>query len=165
MITGDQAVKLLIEANPVPDMTSLDLTGDIATLSFVESDSRGGEMTEVQSPESEISPTPGRRRLIAIAALIAAAVAGGIFLAPRTEETPVVAGLPPEGATPSTPGSGELIASMWEHISGRGTFGDGWLYLYADGRLIWQRGGPDYPEPTGWLEQRLTREGAAAHPH
>jgi hypothetical protein len=62
-------------------------------------------------------------------------------------------GLPPEGAPPSTPESGELVASIWSHASA-GT--DAWFYVYADGRLIWQR----YTEPaTGWLEQRLTPEG------
>jgi hypothetical protein len=66
-------------------------------------------------------------------------------------------GLPPEGATPSTPENGELVASMWEHIGAPGSFGNGWLYLYADGRLIWEQLDPN---PTGgWLEQRLTPEG------
>ncbi len=66
-------------------------------------------------------------------------------------------GLPPEGAAASTPERGELVASMWEHIGAPGSFGNGWLYVYADGRLIWERLDP---EPTGgWLEQRLTSEG------
>jgi hypothetical protein len=66
-------------------------------------------------------------------------------------------GLPPEGATPSTPENGELVASMWEHIGAPGSFGNGWLYLYADGRLIW---GQADPNPTGgWLERRLTPAG------
>jgi hypothetical protein len=46
---------------------------------------------------------------------------------------------------------------MWEHIGAPGSFGNGWLYLYADGRLIWGRLDP---APTGgWLERRLTPEG------
>lgn len=66
-------------------------------------------------------------------------------------------GLPPPGATPSSPESGELVASMWEHIGAPGSFGNGWIYLYADGRLIWERLDP---APTGgWLERRLTTEG------
>jgi hypothetical protein len=66
-------------------------------------------------------------------------------------------GLPPPGATPSAPETGELVASMWEHIGAPGSFGNGWLYVYADGRLIW---GQMDPNPTGgWLEQRLTPEG------
>jgi hypothetical protein len=75
------------------------------------------------------------------------------------EEAGVLHGLPSVGATPSTPETGELVASMWEHISQRTTLGNGWLYLYEDGRLIvlkWD-GNPD---PTdGWVEQRLTAEG------
>ena len=66
-------------------------------------------------------------------------------------------GLAPVGATPSTPENGELVASMWEHIGAPGSFGNGWIYLYADGRLIWAQADPN---PTvGWLEQRLTPEG------
>jgi RNA polymerase sigma-70 factor, ECF subfamily len=62
--------------------------------------------------------------------------------------------LPPDGATASTPASGELVVSMWS----RGRTGwDGWVYVYADGRVIWQRRGP--LPATGWLEQRLTPEG------
>jgi hypothetical protein len=47
---------------------------------------------------------------------------------------------------------------MYEHrFASEGSFGNGWLYLYADGRLIWEQLDPD---PTGgWLEQRLTPEG------
>jgi hypothetical protein len=68
-------------------------------------------------------------------------------------------GLPPEGATPSTPERGELVLHL------EGSTGGPWstIWVYADGRLIWSR--PDYApqdgsEPsTGLLEQRLTPEG------
>jgi len=78
--------------------------------------------------------------------------------APAEDATIALPGLPPEGATPSTPENGELVASMWEHIGAPGSFGNGWLYLYADGRLIWQHQDPA-PATGGWLEQRLTPEG------
>jgi hypothetical protein len=58
----------------------------------------------------------------------------------------------PEGATPSTPETGELVAAMWSHASAGG---DLVLWVYADGRVIWSR------YPTGWHEQRLTPEGVA----
>jgi hypothetical protein len=65
-------------------------------------------------------------------------------------------GLPPPGAVPSDPVEGELVASMWEHHGAPGDFGNGWIYIYADGRVIWATDS----EPTGgWLEQRLTRTG------
>jgi hypothetical protein len=67
-------------------------------------------------------------------------------------------GLPPPGATPSAPETGELVASMWEHEGAPGSFGNGWLYLYADGRLLWEQLGPANPTG-GWLERRLTPEG------
>jgi hypothetical protein len=70
-------------------------------------------------------------------------------------------GLPPVGATPSAPDSGELVIQYsvetddLEHSDG----GRGWVY--ADGRLITL---PDRPRAanrwsSGFLEQRLTPEG------
>jgi hypothetical protein len=64
-------------------------------------------------------------------------------------------GLPPEGAVPSTPTSGELVLSFF---AGH-TMGDPERFaahLYADGRLIWTR--LTTPTP-GLVEQRLTLEG------
>ena len=80
---------------------------------------------------------------------------------PSTERVGFI-GLPPEGAPPSTPTSGELVLSML----GRSTTDHGHLlraWVYADGRLIWTKEG-DLPEganetTTGFLEQRLTPEG------
>ncbi len=71
-------------------------------------------------------------------------------------------GLPPQGATPSTPGSGELVVNFY----GRSTTLGGPLsrvWVYADGRMIWHREG-EVPEgankrTSGFLEQRLTPEG------
>ena len=64
-------------------------------------------------------------------------------------------GLPPQGAVPSTPTSGELVLSF---LAGHG-MGDGerfGAHLYADGRLIWTR----LTNPAvGLIEQRLTPEG------
>ena len=71
-------------------------------------------------------------------------------------------GLPPEGATPSAPESGELVLGLgFGHTDGdAGRFS---LRVYADGRLIWQRlgdrpGGPNRSS-TGLIEQHLTPEG------
>ena len=70
-------------------------------------------------------------------------------------------GLPPEGATPSTPESGELVIFYWGPAPGN--WGKGRYWVYADGRLIFLREA-DLPEganrfSTGFLEQRLTPEG------
>lgn len=64
---------------------------------------------------------------------------------------------------------GELVASMWEHHDAPGSFADGWLYLYADGRLLWERwteaADPLPPELVaegrvpGWKEERLSPKG------
>ena len=68
-------------------------------------------------------------------------------------------GLPPEGALPSRPRSGELVLS---YFGQRFTH---WyeVWVYADGRMIWQREG-DMREganvySTGFLEQRLSPVG------
>jgi hypothetical protein len=70
-------------------------------------------------------------------------------------------GLPPEGAEPSAPETGELVASY--SAAGSGPPYRGAARLYADGRLIWNRyfSGPSGPNSltTGYLEQRLTPEG------
>jgi hypothetical protein len=72
-------------------------------------------------------------------------------------------GLPPEGATPSTPETGELEIWYWAPWGTRNHNGRTRAWVYADGRLItW--GGPDRPGSanplsTGFLEQRLTPEG------
>jgi hypothetical protein len=71
-------------------------------------------------------------------------------------------GLPPLGATPSTPESGELVVNFY----GRSTTLGGALsrvWIYADGRMIWHREG-EVPQganrhTSGFLEQRLTPEG------
>jgi hypothetical protein len=68
-------------------------------------------------------------------------------------------GLPPEGATPSTPERGELVLSF----SGPSGGSSSQAWVYADGRMIWEREG-DLPGganevTTGLLEQRLTPEG------
>jgi len=71
-------------------------------------------------------------------------------------------GLPPEGASPSSPEAGELVLSF----VGRSTTDDhymGQVWVFGDGRLIWAR--PSYlPEgandlTTGLLEQRLSPAG------
>ena len=142
----------------------------------------------------------------AVAAATVAVIAGGLVLAARDDdETGVVSdpgpvtegpvttpppvdtaavaetrvgfiGLPPEGATPSTPEGGELVVSIaacgtpaspgdgiieLSEIDGLPSLGA--LWVLADGRLIWLKY-EDLPEganplSTGLLEQRLTPEG------
>ena len=81
-------------------------------------------------------------------------------------------GLPPLGATPSAPESGELEVFYWVWSpqlrrpptwSGDGDVGRSRAWVYADGRLIWLREAT-LPEganrwSTGFLEQRLSPEG------
>ena len=108
----------------------------------------------------------GRRRLViafavvAVAAVIAAAAVGAVrdFVL-RTG----FIGLPPIGATPSSPDSGTLEIWYWAPWGTHDHNGRTRAWVYADGRLItW--GGPDRPGSanplsTGYLEQRLTPEG------
>ena len=78
-------------------------------------------------------------------------------------------GLPPEGATPSTPERGELVISYRGHLPARiiwtknRNWGKAFAWVYDDGRLIWHRDddrryGANHIS-TGYLEQRLTPEG------
>ncbi|HSC91377.1 MAG TPA: hypothetical protein VLB86_06965 [Gaiellaceae bacterium] len=98
--------------------------------------------------------------VVAVAAAVAAAAVGAVrdFVL-RTG----FIGLPPIGATPSSPASGELEIWYWAPWAANGKEGRTRAWVYADGRLItW--GGPDRPGSanplsTGYLEQRLTPEG------
>ena len=80
-------------------------------------------------------------------------------------------GLPPEGATPSEPESGELVvhwmgrSATHSRAERRGCCNAPLVraWVYADGRMIWSREG-SVPEganrfTSGYLEQRLTPEG------
>jgi hypothetical protein len=115
-----------------------------------------------------------RRRLVAMLAVVAvvsvgaASAIGGVrdFILDRG-----FLGLPPEGATPSSPENGELVV----HYLGRSaTHAKGigapmvQTWVYADGRIIWSEesghSSRSVPEganklATGYLEQRLTHEG------
>lgn len=119
-----------------------------------------------------------RRRLVAVAAtaLVVAVVSGSAIGSVRdfVLRTGFI-GLPPIGATPSSPASGKLEIWYWAFWSANGQpfwagaanpnvrTGRTRAWVYADGRLIsW--GGPDRPGSanplsTGFIEQRLTPEG------
>jgi hypothetical protein len=125
-------------------------------------------ITEIAQPPSR-SPHPrsGLLALVAAALVVvvgSASAIGGVraFILDRG-----FIGLPPEGATPSVPESGELVVNWL----GRSATLDGAplvrAWVYADGRIIWSQtasrsGG--IPEgaselTSGYLEQRLTPEG------
>jgi hypothetical protein len=87
----------------------------------------------------------------------------GPTIAPDVTGPVGIIGLPPESATPSSPSRGELVLGFtFGHTGGDpGRFS---VFVYEDGRLIWQRlgGGADenaIEYSTGLLEQRLTPEG------
>ena len=95
---------------------------------------------------SEIAQPPARsslprRRLLALvaAALIvvigAASAIGGVraFFLDRG-----FIGVPPEGATPSTPESGDLVLDFYGYSQAHGGAAAR-VWVYADGRVIWDR--------------------------
>ena len=94
----------------------------------------------------------GRRRrllvVLAAVALIAVATASAFAVRAFVIDKGIV-GLPPVGATPSTPENGVLEMYYWINYPRSRN------WVYADGRLI-RLGGPPR---RGYLEQRLTREG------
>ena len=137
---------------------------------------RAGAARENQQPQGRSRARQGHRRrfLVVLAAaiivvLVGTAAAFGIrsFILERG-----FIGLPPEGATPSSPVSGELEIfykvdpSSWGQGGGTPgagrTLGRNLNWVYADGRLIrWgsNPAGSANPLFAGFLEQRLTPEG------
>ncbi len=129
---------------------------------------RGHLISEIGQPPSRLRvPRRGLVALVAAALIVVVGTAsaiGGVraFFLDRG-----FIGLPPQGATPSTPENGELVL-RWlgrnETLGGRPLVR---VWVYADGRIIWsqtasRRGG--IPEgaselSSGYLEQRLTPEG------
>lgn len=66
-------------------------------------------------------------------------------------------GLPPPDAIPSDPSRTELVETF---LHPGGPPYKGAIFLYADGRLIWNEYyGLGFARSTGWLEQRLTVDG------
>jgi hypothetical protein len=98
----------------------------------------------------------GRRRRLVIAFAVAVAVAALTAATVGAVRLFILdngfVGLPPIGATPSSPATGELELFYWVEFadpSGETTRKLAWVY--ADGRLIWLEG--------GFVERRLTPEG------
>lgn len=98
----------------------------------------------------------GRRKVVVLAALALVAVATASAFAVRAfVPDKGIVGLPPVGATPSTPERGVLEMYYW--VSGFETRSRSWVY--ADGRLIRLGGRANGRGRRGFIEQRLTREG------
>jgi hypothetical protein len=106
-----------------------------------------------------------RRRLLALAAAALVAVVGTASAIGSVRDLILhrgFVGLPPIGATPSAPESGNLVLSFY----GRSATFEGRLsrvWVYADGGVVWDReaavpGGAN-EHISGLLEQRLTPEG------
>jgi hypothetical protein len=108
-----------------------------------------------------------RRRVIALAAALLVVVVGTATAIGGVRAFILdngFIGLPPVGARPSAPESGELEIFYWVNWAANGTEGRTRGWVYADGRLI-RHGAPSDPAEsanplsTGFLEQRLTPEG------
>jgi hypothetical protein len=108
---------------------------------------------------------PLRRRRSVVVLAVAAVVVVVVTASALAVRTFIVdkgfVGLPPEGATPSAPATGELVL----HFVGRSTTDERLtqVWVFADGRLIWAR--PGYLPggangfTTGLIEQHLTPAG------
>jgi hypothetical protein len=138
----------------VPDFSdrSGDWAGVLATAQAGEGDGRG-----------RAGASQGRRRwrLVVLAALALVAVATASAFAVRAFVIDKgIVGLPPVGATPSTPESGVLEMYYWVHGGRVRDYARSTNWVYADGRLI--RLGASRVDGRGirgFIEQRLTREG------
>jgi len=112
-----------------------------------------------------------RRRLLALAlvATVAMAAASGFAARELLVLDRGFIGLPPEGATPSAPENGELVAGFIYRSATLKTLNAELpqlrrVWVYADGRVIWYRGEENValsgnPLEQGFLERRLTPEG------
>ncbi|MGH3144163.1 MAG: hypothetical protein ACRDO9_13700, partial [Gaiellales bacterium] len=124
--------------------------------------------------QGKVRPSSRRRLLVlAAAALVVAVGTGSAFGIRAFILDKGFIGLPPEGATPSAPQGGELVLkAVWRSLSIANHVqpGEDWVgaevrtWVYAAGRVIWQREGAQTPEGatelrSGLLEQRLTPEG------
>ncbi len=99
--------------------------------------------------------------VFAVAAVVAAAAAAAVGAVRYFILDEGFIGLPPEGAVASTPERGELVLRYFGPDPGH--HGKSRVWVYADGRVISLRG-TSLPEganaaSTGFLEQRLTRDG------
>ena len=108
----------------------------------------------------------GRRRrlvVLAVASIVAVVAASGFAARELLVLDRGFIGLPPRGATPSAPESGELVASfIYRSVTLNEELRRVWVY--ADGRVIWYRGEENValggnPLEQGFLERRLTPEG------
>ena len=95
-----------------------------------------------------------RRRLVVLAAVALVAVVSASAFAVRAFVIDKgIVGLPPVGATPSTPERGVLEMYYWINYPRSRS------WVYADGRLIRLGGWANGRQRRGFIEQRLTREG------
>ena len=140
---------------------------------------KAGAARESSARIGRFDALQGRRRFLVVLAVMALVVAVGTAAAFGVRAFVLdrgFLGLPPEGAAPSAPESGELVfkgdgrsLSVANHYNPPG---GGWvgalvrIWVYADGRVIWQHREARTPVPeganqftSGLLEQRLTPEG------
>lgn len=110
----------------------------------------------------DVLPQRHRRLLVVFAVIALVAVVSASALAVRAFVIDKgFIGIPPVGATASTPKRGKLVLSA----RGSGTS----TYVYADGRLVWRRERPRRTDlrasanrnSTGFLEQRLAKRGVS----
>ena len=110
---------------------------------------------------------PGRRRrlvvVLAAVALATVVTTAGWAIVREVVLDKGFIGLPPVGATPSTPESGELEIFYWGHGDPGTSWRRPWIraWVYADGRLISWRTGSDFPRARTPLH-RLPRAAADA---
>ncbi len=89
MITEEQAMKLLIESNPVPDLSVLDRDDVHRTALLAELDRRSPQMTELKQNKQQSLSTPDRRKLVTALAIMAVGVVAVILVWRGGEPNPV----------------------------------------------------------------------------
>jgi hypothetical protein len=163
----DTLLKAVLVRRATGARTSAELVGDVVTA--VEALPQRHRWSLWFAPQARLLPV-----LLVTALLLVTIVAGALMAGSQRSYRGFVEPfihLPPEGATPSTPETGELLLSFNGRVHGLG-LDVHMMWLYADGRLIWRRNvegrsaelrgqGFGTTEPTrAVIEQRLTPAGA-----
>jgi hypothetical protein len=89
VITEEQAMKLLIESNPVPDLSVLDRDDVHRAAPLAELDRRNHRMTELKQEKHESLSTRDRRKLVTTLSLMAVGVLAVILVWRAGEPNPV----------------------------------------------------------------------------
>lgn len=107
MITAEQAMALLIESNPVPNVSMTQPGGSRPVAHLAASETRSSDMTELKTRKQPVLPARRRRLAIGAATTVLIVVIGAVIISQTGNRNPVADTHPPttELPTPTTQAS------------------------------------------------------------